>query len=385
MDIERLEKLYKTARTLYIEAGKSIQNEESDSSVFDKADSCSNKLYTAVEYTVKVIANKYIANFDFEQPTNLAALCNDIARFIPEDSKIDLNTLVIEKEARNLLTHSARLSRINNFARVFMNLRRLIWFISPSSNLEGIENLREDALESKKITSFLDFNNYQENAHVLITDSLDDMDKDFLNLIANAQWDTIYDFGVSSDYKGLRGSRDIVNNKTLFLNLEDIHNLSDHYITRDKIKWLNMNPEDDAIPKKYTKWQKDKKSLEKYIAKSYSLFPYEVTIISLKRYNPVVEMIIDYYLLYFESVKVVLLNEFDEELSKTINDRYDKETLNVFFASLHSISEIVIKHKRIFNIDKKLNVEYSLPSRDGNDYFASMAPSIRILAPVIRR
>ncbi len=364
-DLKRIETLYTSALTLFQEVGQAVENNESDAIIYDKSDSCSNKLYTAVEYTMKVIGSKYITNFSFDEQSNLAKLCNKINQYIPEDLHIDLNSLVIEKEARNLLTHSARLSRINNFARVFINLRRLIWFLSPDLELEEAIKLREDTLRFNEIASLLDFQNYIDNSHVLITDSLNDIDSDKLNLLANIKWDTVYDFGLNSTRIGLRSYRDTNAHKTLFLDPDDIHSVNDHYLNISKTKWINMNVDECAVPKKLASWKKDRKSIEKYVMKSFNLHPSDVTIVSLKRYNPVVEMIIDFYLLYFSNVKVILLNEFDEELSKNIDKRYEEGTVHIQFASLFSVCDTFNKYKRIFDFDVNIINEFYLPGRDG--------------------
>lgn len=366
--IKTIRELYNDALKIYKEIEVNIKNGMPTEKIFVLSNTCSNNLYTAVEQCLKLFATINILDYDFSEFDNLAALCKKAQNFIPEKIEIDLNVFVFEKEVRNLLTHNAKLARLNGLARVFLNLRRLIWIIDDEIALEEVHYFDEESIDFQEIYSELSIDNKEDITHILITDSLNDIDIEKKILLSNIYWDTVYDFSIESDMD-LKSYRNISALNTINLSINDLSHLPDTALNSGKKTWISLNSSNSPIPKQKKHWTvPEKENLQLFVKKSFDTNPKKAVIICLKRFNPVVTMLLEHYYNYYNELQVMFLNETDQEVEKQIEDILDRPQFKIYLNSIPIVLNSFLSYKRMFcnsNLIEKKNTLYKIPSRDG--------------------
>ncbi len=376
--IKRIVNEYNEALDNYQQVLMMLENltPESDAAAFSTASACGHHLYSAVETALRIyITDKGGILNEEEYHKNTLGLCSLASKYLEDSVNIDLACLVMEKEARNEMTHSCDLVELSGFVRVFKNLQRIINSIDSKQQLTDLIYPIE-VVDFPSIFEYCegfktkDHTYTQEYTYMMITDPIHDMPKDYLSLLLQVNWDIILDFDGKSKTGGLRSCADVGGRAIVDMYIDDLRNGGNFQSTvfkADKTAWLYLEKRGYCVPQLFKKWDNIRKSnLEYFLKTSYNTKPTKLIVLCLKKFDPSVNHIIEKIKDSYTDFQIVFVNQDDNQVKSRIEEYLEEDQYEFYTNSLHSILKSFNEFSRLFeNQSSRISSnDYEVPGRD---------------------
>lgn len=341
--VNRVKTMYQTAYSHYVVAlekieQKAIYNE--DEGDFVKAFECGEALYGAVEESLRIILSDNDKEVKDKGNTTYQ-LCFNAWQYIKHIDYIDLACLVVEKEERNLAYHRFSVAKLSRFVRVFKNLKNIIHlFFDKNANLPDVEEPK-NLIDFSKIYFECEEFKLSDCTYMLIADPMHDIAKDKLSILTSLPWDVVIDFDGASKQNGLRASVSVDNDpKIIDLFYDNVRkgvNPETTMFKSGKTIWFYENRRGKIIPQMFSKWNEEpdntikrKDSSRIFLETCYSARPTQLIVVCLKRYDQAVRFLLEELYERFNDIKVILINQDDEEEERRILDILPEEKFSFY-------------------------------------------------------